>query len=155
MSAKKSLLTIAFSFIIGISMAQIGDYKTAVGLRSYPFVSAAGITFKQFIAEDKALEVVGYFWNGARITGLYEIHKPLLIDRLNWYYGGGAHVSMYNAKNYSGGTFLGVDGVVGLDYKIANTPINISLDWQPSVEFGSGLGFSSGWGGLSVRYVLK
>ncbi|MBU3714916.1 MAG: hypothetical protein FGM46_08200, partial [Ferruginibacter sp.] len=83
MSFKKSLLTITLSIIILISKAQIGEYKTAVGLKFYP----SAVTFKQFIAEDKALEVVGYFWNGSRLTGLYEIHKPLLIDRLNWYYG--------------------------------------------------------------------
>ena len=27
---------------------------------------------------------------------------------------------------------IGVDGVLGLDYKISGAPINVSLDWQPS-----------------------
>jgi hypothetical protein len=31
-------------------------------------------------------------------------------------------------------TFFGAQGVVGLDYKFASIPINISLDWKPELN---------------------
>ena len=130
--------------------AQKSGYSTAIGGKFYP----GAVTFKQFIKDDAALEFLGSFWVTAfRVTGLYEVHKDLnVIDNLNWYYGGGAHVGFYKA-----GSGIGIDGILGLDYKFNGAPINISLDWQPSFEFGANLdnGFVGNWGGLSVRYVLK
>ena len=49
---------------------------------------------------------------------------------------------------------VGVDGVIGLDYKFRGAPINLSLDWQPSFEFGDNRGFVSSWGGLGIRYTF-
>jgi hypothetical protein len=89
-----------------------------------------------------------------RITGLYEIHGPITGAKgLQWYIGPGAHIGFYNTKN-GGGTFIGIDGVLGLDYKFNGAPINISLDWQPSFEFGDGHGFAGSWGGLGIRYTF-
>jgi hypothetical protein len=76
------------------------------------------------------------------------------VDGLQWYFGPGAHVGFYNGK-YGDGVYAGVDGVLGLDYKIRSAPINISIDWQPSFEFGDGRGFVGSWGGIGIRYVLK
>ena len=128
------------------------DYTTAVGVKFYP----GAITLKHFVNEKHALEGIAYFWNrGTRITGLYEIHGDIEnAGGLKWYIGPGAHVGFYNNKNYGGGTYIGLDGVIGLDYKIRSAPINFSLDWQPSFEFGDGAGFSGNWGGLAIRYVL-
>ena len=66
-----------------------------------------------------------------------------------------SNADFYNAK-YGGGSALGVDGVIGLDYKVSSIPVNLSLDWQPSIEFGSGFnnGFNGSWGGLAIRYTF-
>jgi hypothetical protein len=45
------------------------------------------------------------------------------------YYGGGAYVGFED-----GDTFLGPTGVIGLDYKFATAPINLSLDWKPELD---------------------
>ena len=129
------------------------EYTTALGVKFYP----GAITLKHFIRENRALEGIGYFWDrGFRITGLYEIHGDINdVSGLKWYVGPGAHVGFYNAKYYGGGTSIGVDGVLGLDYKFDDVPINISLDWQPSFEFGNYNGFTGNFGGLSIRYTLK
>ena len=50
--------------------------------------------------------------------------------------------------------YIGVDGVLGLDYKFNGAPINISLDWQPSFEFGDNRGFVGSWGGLGIRFTF-
>ena len=144
------------------------SYTTALGIKVWG--DGAGISLKHFISTNRALEGVAYFWNhGTRITGLYEFHFD--IDNapgLKWYIGPGAHIGFYNNDGYynngnynnnininnTGGTFVGIDGVLGLDYKFKGAPINLSLDWQPSIEFGDGRGFVGGWGGLGIRYTF-
>jgi len=129
------------------------SYTTALGVKFYP----GAISLKHFVNGNNALEGLGYFWNkGFRITGLYEIHGNIGgAPGLRWYVGPGAHVGFYNDK-YGGASAVGVDGVLGLDYKINSAPINLSLDWQPSFEFGNkyGNGFSGDWGGFAIRYTF-
>lgn len=150
------LSSLFFLFVATAAQAQsnVGshDYRTAVGVKFYP----GGITLKHFLNDKNALEGIAYFWNrGTRITGLYEIHGDINgADGLKWYIGPGAHLGFYSNKYYAGGTYIGIDGVLGLDYKIKDAPINLSVDWQPSFEFGDGAGFSGNWGGISIRYVL-
>jgi hypothetical protein len=156
---KQYLLALAVVFAAGIGSAaaqsNIGssDYKTALGVKFYP----GSVTLKHFLKDNAAIEGLGYFWNrGTRITGLYELHFDISgADGLKWYIGPGSHVGFYSNK-YGGGSSVGVDGVLGLDYKIKEAPINFSLDWQPSFEFGNnyGNGFSGNWGGLAIRYVF-
>ncbi len=128
------------------------SYKTALGVKVW---DGGGISFKHFVSGNNAIELIGYFWNrGTRITGLYEIHGPISgASGLQWYIGPGAHVGFYNTK-YGDGSFIGIDGVLGLDYKFKGAPINISLDWQPSFEFGDNRGFVGSWGGLGIRYTF-
>jgi hypothetical protein len=130
------------------------DYKSAIGVKFYP----TGVTFKQFTSGKTALEALGYFFNyGARITGLYEIYGNINnAGGLKWYVGPGLHVGFYNNK-YGGKTTIGIDGVLGLDYKITSAPINLSVDWQPSLEFGNAFnnGFTGNWGGIAIRYTLN
>ena len=128
------------------------SYKTALGVKVW---DGGGISLKHFTTPTAALEFIGYFYRqGARITGLYEIHGPISgAPGLKWYIGPGAHIGFYD-KRYGDRTFAGVDGVLGLDYKINRAPINISIDWQPSFEFGADRGFVGSWGGLGVRYTF-
>lgn len=156
---KKKLLTAAIILLVGIGSAtaqdNVGsqDYKTAIGVKFYP----GAISVKHFVSDKNAIEGLGYFFNyGTRITGLYEIHGDINnAGGLKWYIGPGAHLGFYSNK-YGGATSVGVDGVLGLDYKFRDAPINLSLDWQPSFEFGNKYnnGFNGNWGGLGIRYVL-
>lgn len=127
------------------------NYTTALGVKFYP----GAISLKHFVNGNNALEGLGYFWDrGFRITGLYEIHGDINgAPGLKWYIGPGAHVGFYNSK-WGGGSSFGVDGVLGLDYKINSAPINLSIDWQPSFEFGDGRGFTGNWGGFAIRYTF-
>lgn len=134
------------------------DYKTALGVKLYP----GAVTVKHFTGKGKAIEGLGYISSdGFRLTGLYELHFPLgSVDGLQWYIGGGAHLGIWsdNWKNKyparDGGVALGVDGVLGLDYKIQGAPLNLSFDWQPSFNVIGYNYFEGGWGGLAVRYTF-
>lgn len=141
------------------SQSKGSSYKTALGVKFYP---GAGITIKHFIKSNVALEGIGYFWrDGVRITGLYEFHGNINgAPGLKWYVGPGAHISVWNddwKKRYptrTGGASIGIDGVLGLDYKFKGAPINMSIDWQPSVDIVNYYGFSGNWGGISLRYTF-
>lgn len=154
---KKLFVFAAFLFftfaVLGQSKSSnSSSYKTALGVKVW---DGGGISFKQFINGNNAIELIGYFWNrGTRITGLYEIHGPISgATGLKWYIGPGAHIGFYNTK-YGDGAFAGIDGVLGLDYKFKGAPINMSIDWQPSFEFGNHRGFVGSWGGLGIRYTF-
>ncbi len=151
---------LVFSAVLFFTTAVMGQnkssnsssYKNALGVKVW---DGGGISFKHFFNEKNAGELIGYFWGqGTRITGLYEIHSTLGDDgNFKWYIGPGAHIGLYNTK-YGDGAFFGVDGVLGLDYKFKKAPINMSLDWQPSFEFGDNRGFVGSWGGLGIRYTF-
>lgn len=152
---KKILLFLFFVASLNFVMAQnrtanSTEYKTAVGVKVW---DGAGISLKTFIKENNALEFIGYFNRyGTRITGLYEFHGNLSSEgSLKWYIGPGVHVGLYK-----GITAVGIDGVVGIDYKFTNLPLNLALDWQPTVELGSGSrnGFIGNWGGFAIRFTL-
>jgi len=164
---KKIALLFFTLFILGISsQLKAQNYQSAIGLRlGYP----VSITYKTFMTESNALELyAGYrgysgIYSYFALGALYEIHKPFPdVDGLQWYYGGGASVQFYSYDDFyfnnldNGGSFgVGISGVIGLDYKFADAPFNLSLDFMPTFRIG---GWDDGyysWGALSARYVLK
>ena len=162
-------ILIAFSMMLLISSVAVAQsrstnstsYKTALGVKVW---DGGGISLKHFFNARNAGELIGYFWrNGFRLTGLYEIHGPISgAPGLKWYIGPGAHIGAYNHHHHhdddddhhDGHASVGIDGVLGLDYKFKGAPINLSIDWQPSFEFGAGRGFVGSWGGLGIRYTF-
>ncbi|MEI6086749.1 MAG: hypothetical protein WCR66_04130 [Bacteroidota bacterium] len=134
------------------------SYTTAVGLKMYP----GALSVKHFIASNRAVEGLAFVsQDGFRLTGLYEIHNNLgSVEGLQWYVGGGAHLGIWSDRwkiqypDRNAGMSLGVDGVLGLDYKIKGAPLNLSFDWQPSFNFIGYNYFESAWGGLGIRYTF-
>lgn len=157
---KNVLLSYILLFFALVSNAQnnSSSYKTAIGVKFYP----TGLTVKSFIGANTALEGIGYFWeDGTRITGLYEIYGRINgANGLSWYIGPGAHIGFWNTKwknkypERDNGVTIGLDGVLGLDYKLRGAPIDVSLDWQPSFTFVGYNYFEAGWGGLGIRYTF-
>lgn len=159
----KKILTVLVlvTAVAGASFGQANgsSYQTALGVKFYP----GAISIKHFTTSKTALEGLASFWNyGARFTGLYEIHGDIEgAEGLKWYVGPGAHIGFWNSdwKNRypyrDHGVQIGVDGVLGLDYKISGAPLNLSLDWQPSFTFTGYSYFEGGWGGFAIRYTFK
>ena len=157
-----SMRNLVFVFLIVLLwgfQCKAQDYNTGIGLRAGYW---SGLTLKHFINKNAALE--GLFdsrWHGFNLTGLYEIHNQAFeTDRLNWYYGGGAHIGFYdttnkswndNSGNYS---IVGIDGILGIEYNFKEVPINLSLDWKPAFNLTGGTGFWGDGGALSIRYIF-
>ncbi|MFO7823744.1 MAG: hypothetical protein R6V72_07370 [Cyclobacterium sp.] len=161
---KKSMIVV-FALLMGLSLineSKAQTYATGIGLRAGV---SNGLTVKHFIQSDVALEgILHTRWRGLVITGLYEVHKNIREVRgLRWFYGGGAHIGSWNSGNppppwadsgYRGSTIVGIDGIIGLDYKFEDAPINLSLDYKPAFNIINGGGF---WGdevALSIRFTF-
>ena len=163
------LLSVLALFFVTVSNAQSrssnsSSYTTALGVKVW---DGGGISLKHFFnGTNNAGELIGYFWSrGARFTGLYEIHGDITgAPGLKWYVGPGAHIGFYNEGWYrrKGSKYyyydecdfaFGIDGVLGLDYKIKGAPLNLSVDIQPSFEI-LRHPYMTTWGGFAIRYTF-
>lgn len=144
--------------------AQTGKstYQNAIGLRVGP---TSGVTFKHHSGSHAIEGIVGFWNTGASITGLYEIHAPTGTPGLKWYYGGGGHIAFQSSDYYyryrgndyvyryrDQGVALGVDAIVGIEYKITPIPIAVSLDIKPLIEINN---HGNVYGGLDPGLGIK
>ncbi len=123
------------------------DYTTAIGIRAG---QTSGLTLKHFINNETAIEGIFGIWPYAfGIAGLCEKHaRAFNTEGLRWYYGGGGHLTLGTGRVYyayydnenrfykysSGNLAVGVDGIVGLEYKIKAIPVALGADIKPFLE---------------------
>lgn len=158
---KKVLFTFcaaALLFVANLSSTNAQDYKNAVGGR---FGSLNGVSFKTGLSKGAMLELIGNArsnkgFNYLQLTALYEKYNAIAgAPGLFWYYGGGANIGTYKVKGFDDSeVYLGLNGVLGLDYKFKGAPINLSLDWIPTLQLTPSTDFYSGDVGLGVRFTF-
>ena len=127
-------------------------YRLGLGVRlsnSSPTLNNS-ITGKYFVTDRSAVEGIISFGSRFGLGALLEIHKPTNIEGLKWFYGAGGYVGFE-----SGDTYLGPTGILGIDYKFTNVPINLSLDWKPELDIIPDINFVPDAFALSVRFTLK
>jgi hypothetical protein len=142
---------ISFSDIIAQS------YKTAIGIRlsSQDAVQNNSISFKQFLNEKMAIEGLLTFDKNIAIGGLVEFHKPInSADGLKWFYGGGAYLGFDSDNSDPDRNLMGLQGVVGLDYKFPSLPINLALDWKPELNIIDNINFEPAAIGFTIRFTF-
>jgi hypothetical protein len=144
---------IIFVLAIGIaSVIKAQEYKTGIGVR---LGTSSGLTIKHFTGPASAIE--GLFttrWDDFSFTGLYEINaRAFDVDHLTWFYGGGGHLGFYNGNHTNSYAVLGVDGIIGLEYTFDEVPINLGIDFKPTLDL---IGYVDFWpeAAFSVRYVF-
>lgn len=125
---KKMLLIAALMVgFAGFANAQV-DGK-AIGLR---FGNGAEVSYQHPLGDANRLELDlglgSWGYGGVYLNGVYQWVWDLsaLADGFNWYAGAGAALGLNN------GLGLGVLGQVGIEYSF-NIPIQISLDWRPTI----------------------
>ncbi|MEO9966181.1 MAG: hypothetical protein ABJF11_10355 [Reichenbachiella sp.] len=142
------ILLLMLSSVHGYSQ----QYDRSAGIR---LGGSSGLTFKKFIVEEEAFEVIiSNRKHGIQLTGLYLIHQPMDVsfnDNFYFYYGVGGHVGaekhgdiskvlfdsdpsifMYEEKSY---LTLGIDGMIGIEYRMLSVPITLSLDLKPYLNY--------------------
>jgi hypothetical protein len=157
----KKRFFLALSLVFVLSMTSVkAQYKNALGLR---LGDAFGVTYKTFIQSDRALDFILNVrsrndQSDFVLTGLYEVHNPIGgAGGLQWYYGAGASVGSINYRNNvrrDNDLYLSVDGVLGLDYVIPGTPLNLSADWKPALVLTPYTGLYERGIGVSIRIIL-
>lgn len=143
------------------SSASAQDYKTALGVRlssAQPIVSNS-ITLKHFLNERTAVEALFSFGDPLALGALVEIHKPLGAQGIRWFYGGGGYLGFVKefdpTKNREETNVnFGAQGVLGLDYKFVNLPLNLSLDWKPELNIVSDINFEPAAIGFTARFTF-
>lgn len=150
----RSLRVVALGFLFlfngARSMAQYNGGESALGLR---LGGAAGITYKKFFNKSFAFE--GVFANnfesdhtGLQISGTLQKHVPLAGYKFSALIGAGA---AYHFKRES----MGLTPVIGFDWRILKSPVNIQVDWSPAIYFGADDKVSLINTAFSLRYVLN
>lgn len=160
---KKILFSVLF--LAGFAVAaEAQSYQNAIGLR---LGLPNSVSFKHFLNERGAVEIYGgfrnYTYSGFYNVGvLYQQHKPIeSVEGLQWYVGGGAAAYFWHydaAFGTAGGSSsVALQGCLGLDYKFADIPLNLSIDWVPTIfltGYYSNNRFAPDYGALSARYVF-
>lgn len=161
------LIILSIALFMGLSHSAQAQYKTAVGLRlGSPF----SLSLKHFVSEPLAIEVYlgtrGYNFSlrTTNVSAALQFHKPLdlgdELDGLHYYFGAGASAFFWSYGGLFdsgfGNSSFGLQGYAGLDYSFASVPVNLSLDWIPTIFLNTDYvsGFGAGYGSLSVRYIL-
>lgn len=149
--------------MISKDYAYAQSYNTAIGARLGGATS--GLTIKQFLSRSTNLEgIVSFGPHSFLITGLYEFNSNISSNApgLNLVYGFGGHIGFfgdggryyaYSDRYYNNASVIGIDGIVGLDYKFSKAPINLGIDIKPFVDFYSGTSFFFD-GAISIRIAF-
>lgn len=154
---KKTAAIFLLVTCFGVVHSKAQGYRTALGIRlssSGPAVNNA-VSFKYFMNDKTAIEALFSFSDPVAIGGLLEIHKPIAsTEGLRWFYGAGAYIGFENNKQSTTRNLMGAQGVVGLDYKFTNLPLNLSLDWKPELNIIDDINFEPAAIGFSIRFTF-
>jgi hypothetical protein len=123
------------------SQSLSNNYHFALGLRAG---ETSGLTFKFKTNTTSGVELIAGFWTDwFNFTALFEKNvQAFNVEGMNWYYGGGGHISILTNHIRNDGRYynrgedyaLGVDGIIGLEYKIPPIPFAVSFDLKPLIE---------------------
>jgi hypothetical protein len=159
---KTKIFNLFMAFFLLTTMSQAQDYKTSIGGKvGYGLVAS----YKTFMNDTKALDIYGgIHWAGSLMGGVnYSIHKDIQsVDGLRWYYGFGGNFFNYGGVLGAVNWFeVGVSGNIGLEYTFKDIPLNISVDYVPTIviyendDFNRFSRFRGDYGALTARYILN
>ena len=154
---KKSFLFLSAIILFSASQVKAQDYNTALGIRlssNGPAINNS-VSFKHFMNPKLAIEGLFTFDKKAAIGALLEIHNPMpSTEGLQWFYGAGAYIGFDSDKTNTDRALMGAQGIIGLDYKFTNLPLNLSLDWKPELNIIDNINFEPAAVGFTVRFTF-
>jgi hypothetical protein len=130
--------------------ADAQDYKGALGVRFSSKAALVGtsVSLKYFFNEKIAAEGLITLDDPFALGLLVEWHKPF-VSNLKFFYGGGVYAG------FSGDRRVGLQGIIGLDYKIPKIPIDFSIDWKPELTVAKEFSFEPQALGVTARFTIK
>ena len=136
------------------------DYNDAIGAA---LGTVMGVSYKHKLAQSIMLEstlggsfrpkgvyfdvLADYYWN-----------IPAIHQNFSIYAGGGMNMGGWGNHFNHNGTYdnsrftMGVTLNAGVDFKIPNTPLDLSFDWRPAIQF---VGWENVWRGNTVAFGVR
>lgn len=162
---KTKILTFLLFGMLSVMFGYGQEYKSAIGGKlGYGLIGS----YKTFVSETSAIDLFAgiNWWGGVSLGAYYEKHTPIpSLENLQWYWGAGGSFTHrnYGLFGVSGGyNEVGISGVIGLDYSFDDIPLNLSLDYAPTIvvyETYDAINpynrFKGQYGALTVRYILN
>ena len=152
---KVSVLLFVIVCFAGAASAQA--YQTGIGAKFYVGDgSLGGINVRHSTAENTALEGSLLFYNGGLgIEGLYEYQGPINgAEGLEYFVGGGDLLGFGTGRSTNNNVNFALRLTGGVDYKIPNAPLAVSLGLDPFFNLVPSTGANLALG-IGLRYVLK
>ncbi len=147
------LLFAVLLYILVFTGAHAQKYRTAAGIR---IGTEFGVTVQQLVLENSTLEGIiqkGFFNDQTTISVLFEQHQKLVFKGLNFYFGAGPHVGLYDAKDRNGRkNSVGVSAIGGLEMRFGR--VLASFDYKPAINIVGGEHIFDSQSALSLRYII-
>lgn len=127
------------------------NYKWGLGIRfsTKPATVNHSISFKYFFTQKTAGEALFSVTKPFALGLLVEQYQPLSGTPFRYFYGAGVFSSFGSIKE------TGLQGALGIDYKIPNIPFNLSVDWKPELTLAKVFSFEPAALGLSARFTIQ
>lgn len=130
--------------------AQYNGGESALGVR---IGSTAGISYKKFFGKTFAAEalLVNSFEkkeDGMILGLLLQKHAPLAGSRFSALIGSGPSYDFARKG-------LGINGIIGFDWRVMRSPVNLQVDWMPGWYFKGSDRFRGANAAFTIRYILN
>lgn len=146
------LLLIVFLFI-GSAKINAQKYGAAGGLHADRHT--VGIQYKHRILETHTIDGLLAFSSTERyVKGTYNIHKRIFTKSFNYFLGAGGHIGSIDVAADASGLFLGLDAVVGLEFKFPALPVVAAVDFNPTLHLNRSDNIQL-LTGISLLYILQ
>ncbi len=155
----KRFFVLVVAILVGSAViANAQSYDKAIGIK---ISNGLNITYKQNLSPANNIEAgvsLDFIWLGVYANGFYNWQWEIeAVPGLNWYVGPGVSLGV-GGLAYSAYFQVAIHGQIGIEYKFAEIPLAISLDYGPGFGIGFGAGGVypgfAGTGGLGIKYTF-
>lgn len=147
---KKRLLLWALLSFTAATRLDAQDYNWGIGVRGGIVTSSVSVKYN--FDPVSSFEGMVDFAKGFNIIALYERNLPVIGEGFRFYYGFGANIGSWH--KYRDEFTLGIDGIVGLEYKIPSVPLAFSVDYKPFLNLVGHTKFHADDFGLTVKVAF-
>lgn len=148
---KKLLIALSALFLLAATELSAQNYNWAIGVRGG--VTATGISVRHNFDPANSIEGILDFMQGFNVYALYERNIPVIQQGFSFYYGAGVNLGSWDHRHENKFTF-GINGIVGLEYKIESVPLAFSLDYKPNLNVIGKTGFHAADFGLGIKVAF-
>jgi hypothetical protein len=159
------LFAVAFLMVVtGSAQKNSGTYNWGIGGKYVPqkfsSLEPIAVSIKHYTKAGDAFELL--FTNhkeGSRGTFLFELSPALDANKktIRFVIGPGVHVGYLKdaaLEKHDKNPVVGLDGIIGLEWKVPKIPISLQVDYQPSADLIGNNETFADWAGATLRIAF-